>query len=145
MRAGSLPGFRKAIERSLQQARLEQCPVVPDEERRSCLDGRRPQLSRTAEEHSEQLFLVGPIARQIEVKDFTSLGHTEMLDAVQDVQRRLTEDGLFRRVLDGTGLDSVLRKKLLRALTTLSSRAVVPPVDARRVIGKGGRVAQDYE
>lgn len=67
---------------------------------------------------------------QIEVQDFASLGHMKMLDALEDLQRGRAEDRLLRRVLKRAVVDSVLRKKLLRALAALSSRAVVPPVES---------------
>ena len=66
---------------------------------------------------------------QVEAKDLASSGDMKLLHAVQDVQRGLAKNRLLRCVLSWAVLDSVLSKKLLRAFATLSSGAVVPPVE----------------
>ncbi len=113
----------------LQQARLQEFNIVADEERRSCPDGRRSQLSRTAEKQSEKLGMGRAIGRQIEVEDLLSFGYVKMFDAFENGERCLPHDRFLRGVLNQAVPDVVRRKKLLRAFAALSSRAEVLPVE----------------
>jgi hypothetical protein len=63
------------------------------------------------------------------VEDLTAFGHVEMLDALENSQGSIANYRLLRRVLNNAVMDRVLRKKLLRAFATLSSGAVIPPVE----------------
>ncbi len=113
----------------LQQAALEQFPIIPYQERCSRPDGRCPQLPRAAEKHPQKLVVRGPHVCQIEVNYLASFGHVKTFDPLESLQRAVAGDRLLRCVLNHAVADPVLRKKLLRALATRSARAVIPPLE----------------
>lgn len=103
--------------------------VVPHPEARTSAKGRRSKLTGSSEEQAEKFVIAGPRLHQIHVDHTLALCDKQVEHAVQDGERRISRDRLFRRVVNRPSGNVVLRKKLLRVFAALSPTAVVSPLE----------------
>ena len=118
--------------------RGEDVLVVPDHKGGADPHRRRTKLAPAADHQLHQLFIGRAIrGRKVHLHDCLPLRDPKLGHSLEQRERLGCVDGLFGRATRLRGLDSVLRKKLLRAFAARSAGAVVSPVEAR---GHSGQV-----
>jgi len=115
--------------RTLRQHVSVSALIEANDQRLSHAERRRTQVPGGADEDREQVVLGRLVLLQVVADDLLALRRNDLINVLRDAERILAGNGVLLGIDGLSGLDFVLRKKLLRAAAGDSPVAVVHPVD----------------
>ena len=116
--------FNELLEHLLQSLFIETNDQLFSDAQDRC-----PQRSGSAQHHLRQFIIAGPVFLQVEVQQLLPLADVQLVYSAQECERFVAFVLRFASVDFLNGLDTVLRKKLLRLSAGRSARAVIAPVN----------------